>query len=219
MIKQTGKKATTVRPMMEFGQEDIVKDREYFYREKYRILFVGRIEKDKGVYELVEAVRLLHEKNIFNFEIHMVGDGVDANSLKETIKRKSLTDYFLFHGTVINRETLADHYRCSDIFVLPTHHEGFPRVLYEAMIFGVPILTTFVGGISAIMRDHYNCYRLEPNNAEWLSYQIMAFISDYQKRSFVAKNATHTITEYLSSKKDKPSVQLLKSITNECKII
>ncbi len=80
------------------------------------------------------------------------------------------------------------------------------------MIFGVPIMTTFVGGISAIMRDGVNCYRLEPKNADVLSSKIMAFLSDYEKKSVIARNATQTIVEYLSDKKDKPALQLMKAI-------
>ena len=210
IVKQTGAKAETIRPLMEFGEEDIIRNREYSNKGKYRILFVGRIESNKGVYELVEAVRLLKAKEIKNFEIHMVGDGIDMHSLKEIIKRYSLSDFFVFHGTVTERTILADHYKNADIFVLPTHHEGFPRVLYEAMIFSVPIMTTFVGGISEIMSDGVNCYRLEPKDANILSSKIMAFLSDYEKKSAIARNATQTIVEYLSDKKDQPAVQLLK---------
>ena len=212
MVNQAEAKAITFRPMMEFGEEDIIRNREYKRKGKYRILFVGRIESDKGVYELAEAVRLLKEKGIRNFEIHMVGDGVDAQTLKETIKRHSLSDFFVFQGTITERSALAGHYRNADIFVLPTHHEGFPRVLYEAMIFGVPILTTFVGGISTIMRDGINSYRLTPKDAVGLSSQIMTLLSDYENRSVIAINATQTIVEYLSDKKDKPAIQLMNAI-------
>jgi len=214
MINQTGARAVTIRPLMEFGEEDIIRNREYSSKGKYRILFVGRIERNKGVFELAEAVRLLKEKRIKNFEVHMVGDGVDAQSLKDAIKRHSLSDFFVFQGTVTERTALAEHYKNADIFVLPTHHEGFPRVLYEAMIFGVPIMTTFVGGISTIMRDGINCCRLEPKDAIGLSSQIMAFLGTYENRAVVARNATKTIIAYLSDKKDKPAVQLLKAIND-----
>ena len=107
---------------------------------------------------------------------------------------------------------LAGHYASADLFILPTHHEGFPRVLYEAMIFGVPILTTFVGGIPMIMKNGINSYRIPPKDAVGLSAQIIAFLSDYKNRAVVAKNATQTIIDYLSDKKDKPAIQLLKAI-------
>ncbi|MBN1365154.1 MAG: glycosyltransferase [Syntrophaceae bacterium] len=212
IVKQAGANAVTIRPLIEFAEEDIIRNREYSSKGKYRILFVGRIESNKGIFELVEAVRLLKEKEIINFEVHMVGDGVDMQSLKEIIEKHTLSDFFVFHGTVTERTALADHYKNADIFVLPTHREGFPRVLYEAMIFGVPIMTTFVGGISGIMKDGVNCYRLEPKDAAGLSSKLMNFLSDYEKKSVIARNATQTIVEYLSDKKDKPAIQLLKVI-------
>ena len=51
MVNQAGAKAVTFRPMMEFNENDIVLNREYYNKKKYRLLFVGRIERDKGVYE------------------------------------------------------------------------------------------------------------------------------------------------------------------------
>jgi glycosyltransferase involved in cell wall biosynthesis len=212
MVSLAGAKAMTFRPMIEFCEDDMIRDREYKNKNKYTILFVGRIEQDKGVFELVEAAHLLNQEHIRNFEIHLVGDGVDKKYLNETIKNYSLDDFFIFHGTITEKSALTEHYKNADIFVLPTYHEGFPRVLYEAMIFGVPIITTFVGGISRLMNDGTNSYRIEPKDSIGLSSSIKAFLLDYENRALIAKNATRTIIEYLSDKKDKPAVQLMKAI-------
>ena len=52
---------------------------------------------------LEEALRLLKDKNVANFEIHMVGDGVDAQSLKKLISGHSLSDFFIFHGAITDK--------------------------------------------------------------------------------------------------------------------
>ena len=58
-----------------------------------------------------------------------------------------------------------------------------------------------------IMRDGINCCRIPRKDAVGLSTQIMNLLSDSEKRSVIAKNATQTIIDYLSNKKDKPATQ------------
>lgn len=214
-IRRTGASAKTIRPMIDFSEKDIVRDREYKKKVKYRILFVGRIERDKGVFEIVKAVRLLIDLGIRNVDIHLVGDGVDAQSLMEIIEKESMSEFFVFCGMISDPAALAAQYRSADLFVLPTYYrEGFPRVLYEAMIFGVPILTAFAGGISGIMKDGENCFELKPKNAPDVAAHIKEFLDDYENKCSVARNATQTIIAYLDNNQDCHAVQLLKAIAN-----
>lgn len=210
MVNKTGNLAYTIRPMMEFREEDIVVDRHYHQKEKYRLLFVGRIEREKGVFELIDAAKILVEQNIRNIEVHLVGDGVDALSFGNAVRTARLDEYFTCHGTVTDRSLLARHYKDADLFVLPTHHEGFPRVLYEAMVFGVPIVTSFVGGIPFLMKDEVNSYRILPKDPEKLAETIKSIILNYDKKALVARNATLTIEAVLYERKEKHAQQLTR---------
>ena len=60
---------------------------------------------------------------------------------------------------------LMRFYRKAHIFIFPSYHEGFPRVLYEAMINSLPIVTTMVGGISGRMVDGENCIGIPAKSA------------------------------------------------------
>jgi len=197
LINQLGCKAESISPMIEYSTKDIVENRRYDTKEVYNLLFLGRIEYAKGIFDLVDAVSLLIKKGIKNFQLDVVGDGPDAVTVKEKVKEMDLCDYIKFHGSVYETDSIRNFFCNADIFILPTHHEGFPRVLYEAMIFGTPIITTFVGSISFLMKDNYDCYRIEPKDPSGLCDVIVSVITDYKTKSKIGLNGTTTIRNYL----------------------
>jgi len=210
MIRKAGGVAETIRPMMEDGEKDIVVGRTYERRDRYRLLYVGRIEAPKGSYDLVQAVKILKDRGETGFRLDMVGDGADAAKINQIIADERLSGWIRLHGTVSDREVLRRMYREADLFILPTHHEGFPRVLYEAMIAGTPILTTFVGTIPHLMKNGWNCRRLLPKNPEDLAEKIAGFFRDYEHAAAVAVHGTKTIRDYLSDKPDSHAAQLVR---------
>jgi glycosyltransferase involved in cell wall biosynthesis len=214
-IKQLGANAYTIRPMMVFDEDDIVRNRKYINKEQYELLFVGRIERAKGVFEIVEAVRDLVQQGTTNFIVNFVGDGVDASNIKNLIENYQLQRYFSFAGIVMDKDKLAFYYHQADLFIFPSHHEGFPRVLYEAMIFGVPVISTYVGSISYLLVDGYNSFKVEPNDYNSLAVLINQFCRHYNTTAQIAVNGTKTIVDYLADKKDNHAVQLLKLINNQ----
>jgi glycosyltransferase involved in cell wall biosynthesis len=212
LIRSTGASASTIRPMMDFSEQDILFNREYKNKATYDLLYVGRIERAKGVFELWDAIHYLVGHGTHNCKIHMVGDGADAKVLKDMTVESKLQDYITFHGTITEKKALSSFYENADLFIFPSHREGFPRVLYEAMIFGTPIITSFVGCIPYIMKDGYNCLETPTKDATGLATQIRRFVNDYELHSMVARNATKTIIEFLSEKKVKHSIQLINAI-------
>lgn len=201
IISNLGGKAETIRPMMAYNEKDIVRDRTYPSKRCYSLLFVGRIERAKGVFEIVNALSYLVNNSTINFKMNFIGDGPDTGKIKAFCQQKNLCEFVTFHGTITDKKELETFYKSSDLFVFPSHHEGFPRVLYEAMIFGVPILTTFVGSISSLMVDKKNCYQIKKENSENVEALIKMFLENYEKVACVAEKGTETINEYLSDKK------------------
>lgn len=212
-INQFGCKAESIRPMIEYSIKDIVENRRYDTKEVYNLLFLGRIEYAKGIFDLVDAVSLLIKKGTKNFQLDVVGNGPDAVTVKEKVKEMDLCDYIKFHGSVYETDIINNFYRNADIFILPTHHEGFPRVLYEAMIFGTPIITAFVGSISFLMKENHNCYKIEPKDPLGLCDVIVSVITDYKTKSKIGLNGTTTIRDYLNKYNDSHSSQLNKILS------
>lgn len=185
-----------VAPMIEIGERDLVAPRAPRAAGPWRILFVGRVEEAKGVAELREAVALLQARGL-PIELDLVG------WLPSDSKGTRWPPNVRFHGVVSDRGALRDLYAAADLFVLPSHSEGFPRVLYEAMAFGVPALTTFVGGVPSLMEDGVNCLRVPVRDADALARTLERAIGDPELRLRIARGASDTMRRVVAS--DRPS--------------
>lgn len=215
-IVKLGGKAFTVRPMMQANELDINRGRSFENRDSFRLLYVGRIVEDKGLFDLIDALEILHSIQSRNFSMSFVGDGIDLPRMQATVEKSPLHGKVFFHGNVTDKERMAEFFRDSDLFVLPTHHEGFPRVIYEAMIFSTPIVTTFVGTIPYLMKDRFNCFKIESKDPYSIATVLGEIFGDYSICADISKNATQTIEKYLEDKPFPHHKQLLTQIsTNE----
>lgn len=132
-----------------------------FYRERrdtaphpFSILFVGRLEHQKGLDILIEAAMNL--KKIMNdFSLNIVGDGSLKDTLVQQISSRSLGDCVHILGNLPTTE-LIRQYASSDAFVLPSRWEGMPLTLLEAWAAGLPAIVTNVGGLTEVCRNEEN---------------------------------------------------------------
>ncbi|MDB4812991.1 glycosyltransferase family 4 protein [Akkermansiaceae bacterium] len=122
--------------------------------DQFVILFTGRLVKSKGVQKILEAVAGSDHRE--EFKIIVAGDGAYKNELIRLTDVLRITDLVEFAGYVRDDE-LANLYRNSDLYVLATsHNEGMPTTILEALAFGLPIISTNVGGITDIISDGRN---------------------------------------------------------------
>lgn len=115
---------------------------------KQNILFLGRLCKEKGIGELLEAVKDLKQK-FPELELYLGGVWVD-----EELKRKAEEcEEFVHYLGWIDAKEKDEYLRKCNIFVLPTYFEGLPMSLLEGMAYGCACVATEVGGIPQIMTD------------------------------------------------------------------
>lgn len=150
--------------------------------EAFTILFVGQMLRDKGIFELLAAFERVATEVGGNAELLMVGEGKDKPLLMQQIEKKGLADRVQCMGSMTDPRALAEVYRRSDIFCLPTYGEGFPRVLYEAMRFSLPILTTPVGQITTVIQDGKNGLLCTPRSVESLTEKLLTLVGDASLR-------------------------------------
>lgn len=157
-------------------------------RENTRIkfLFVGRLEKQKGVIYLIKAADLLKNKN--HFEIIIVGEGSEADYLMKTTWELGLTDFVKFEGKV-SEQRLIEYYLGCDAFVLPSLWEGMPLTLLEAAAAEMPIIVSDVGGISSLFTDEDNALIIEPADGEALASAMIKLMKDKELREKLGSNA------------------------------
>lgn len=196
MVNSASKKHNgfTIRPMISYTCNDVVTNRHYVSKDFYEILFLCRLQKEKGLEELFEAVNSLRIGGIKKFHLTVVGGGPYLETAKIRIAELGIGEYVSLVGAINDEEKKKEFFLQSDIYILPTYYnEGFPRTLYEAMIFGTPILTTFVSGIPSLMVDNFNCKRLEERSVQSIEDGLRFAMSSYNEMGAFAKNATKTI--------------------------
>jgi glycosyltransferase involved in cell wall biosynthesis len=90
---------------------------------------------------------------------------------------------------------MIENYRNADIFVLPSHTEGFPKVILEAMANGCPVVSTRVGGIPYTLRSEYDSILISPHDPVALAVAVERLVKDQDLYNRIGLNAYHTIQE------------------------
>lgn len=142
-----------------------------------RLLYVGQVAIHKGMGYAFEAMRLLADRGVA-FEFHVVGDGPLIESGREFARQHGLEKRFVFHGFVPHGSELMAHYARADIFVFPSLSEGSPKVMFEAMAQGVPVVATRVGGIPDYACDGIHGRLVEARSPERLTEAVMELTTD-----------------------------------------
>lgn len=162
-----------------------------------KILFVGQLIKHKGVFELIHAFKNIIETNRTNLKLDIVGNGAEKRNLELLIQKYNLQEHISIFGINSDIEKLANLYAKGDIFCLPTYTEGFPRVIYEAMHFSLPIITTKVGQIPSLIVDGQNGVFCIPGSIDSLTVKLLELIDSKSNRLLLGYNANNTLKPFL----------------------
>ena len=142
--------------------------------------YIGRIVKEKGVYELVEAFNAV-SKQYPKVKLHLYGDGDDRKNLE-----KNSNINIIFHGFSKNavKETSAYRY-----FVLPSYSEGLSLSLIEACMMQKTIIATNVGGNSEVVLNGKSGLLIPSENIDALKKAMVTVLVDNKKATLFAENA------------------------------
>lgn len=168
--------------------------------DKWKLLVVGRLVRQKGLEYLVEAVDELVNKHGFNLKCYIVGTGCEENKLKNLTIQKNLHERFKFLGHIPWGEELFDIYRGNDLFILPSLTEGFPKTIFEAMAFGLPVIATDVGGISGIIKHKFNGMLIAPKSSDALVDTIQEICCHENMYETIKENGYNTVKEFTIEK-------------------
>jgi len=158
---------------------------------------VGKLNKGKGVYELLRAVALIAPEHE-TLKLVFVGDGPEKAGLETEAERLGMRHRVIFAGVQKNVERL---YAAMDIFVLAsTCSEAFGMVLIEAMAMGKPVIGTMVGGIPELISDGKNGTLVPPGNVKALAGAIQEYLSNSDLSSRVAAAGRQTVESEFSDR-------------------
>lgn len=158
-------------------------------------LFMGRLGQRKGTYDLLKSVKILKEKGI-EAQFLLAGDG-EIEEVKKELARLNIEDCVSLLGWINNdqkKELLVQ----SDILVLPSYNEGLPMAILEGMSYGLPIVSTPVGGIPEAVKHGENGFLVEPGAVEDLALSLEKLIGDAKLRTTMGKENQKMIRNHFS---------------------
>jgi len=154
--------------------------RTFNRQRRFRMVFLGLIGKRKGVFDLLQVVKDLKAKG-YDFELIIGGNG-RVNELLKKVTDLGLKEIVHYRGWISasERDELLNNV---DVYVLPSYGEGLPMSLLEAMSYGVPVVSSYVGGIPELITDGKNGLLIEPGDIDALSGNLEMLMTDEARRS------------------------------------
>jgi len=162
-------------------------------KETISILFLAWLIAEKGIFDLIEAARVIvaqYPQVCF----WICGEGEHSKEARAKVKEYGIAHAFDFKGWVKGEQKM-DTLRDADIYVLPSHFEGFPNSLMEAMASELPVISTTVGAIPELVHTPSNGLLYEAGNVKELTEHLQTFITQEEYRRQAAQNARQTIRE------------------------
>jgi glycosyltransferase involved in cell wall biosynthesis len=167
-------------------------------RKQVSILFLSRLDKKKGVFETIRAIKILRESGL-NIQLTIAGDGVLKREAEKLVAHMHLSGDIIFLGYVRGQKKI-DVLETHDIYCLPSNGEGLPNSVLEAMAFGMPVITTPVGGLKDVFQDGNMGFFLKSITPEHIAQQLEKLIVNSDLRSKISSyNFQYAQQHFLAS--------------------
>ncbi len=163
---------------------------------RLHIINVGRLVKEKNQETLLRAFALV-QKMIPEAHLHMVGDGYLREYLQNLAAELSLQQNITFHGASNNVRKLL---QASRVFVLSSIDEGTPNAILEAMACGLPIVSTAVDGIAAMLTHEEHGYLVDVYEIESMAHYILKLLQTPELAEKLGEQARKHVLENYSLK-------------------
>jgi glycosyltransferase involved in cell wall biosynthesis len=145
---------------------------------KVGVLYVGRLIEQKNIPFLARVIKEINNHNSDKVSFIIVGDGPSKHVLDGL-------DIEIF--SKLSREEIVAKYKEADMLILTSYFEGFARVVMEAGLAGIPVVTTHVSGIQGIVENNESGYVLEQGDEKGFIESVQELISDKNKRNEMGK--------------------------------
>jgi len=159
--------------------------------EKKRILYIGHFVYEKGTFELIEATRILASRLASTFTVCLIGEAAtpgDMNKINESISVSQLGEWISIFPPKFSEEKL-DAFAIADALVLPSHHEGMPIAIIEAMASGLPVIATPVGGIPELVISGETGFLVPVSDPRSLADAMQSLVCDPRLRLQMGRSA------------------------------
>jgi glycosyltransferase involved in cell wall biosynthesis len=180
-------------------------------KKNFTILFLARLEVEKGIYEAIETFQILNQKYPF-IKMIMGGEGSEYKRLVEFVTKYNISNIEL--PGYLKGESKIRAFNESDIYFFPSYHnEGMPNSVLEAMAFGLPIITRGTGGLNDFFENEKMGFLTQSKDPTTFSTLIEHFITDPKYKETVgAFNSDYAKKRFLSSVVSKRILNIFESV-------
>ena len=151
-----------------------------FHARPFQVFFAGRIEANKGVYDLVQIAQIVNRQQPLGFHFHICGDGSELESLNQRIAGLGLSKVITCHG-FCERSKLSSLLQESHVAIVPTttqFEEGFNMVCAESVLAGRPVVTSAVCPALEYLRDA--AVEVPPDDVPAYCQALLTLANDYE---------------------------------------
>jgi glycosyltransferase involved in cell wall biosynthesis len=176
------------------------------------ILCVGRLSHEKGHADLLLAfARMRAIRNVNRLRLIVVGDGPERCRLEKIRQARGLGDAVVFAG---HQDNVTAFYGIADVLALPSHSEGSPNVLLEAMEANVPVVATNVGGVPELTHNGTSALLVKPGDHAALADAIFKVLESEALRNQLTSSAREVVAEHSPDNYYRSLVCVFKSVLN-----
>ena len=177
-------------------------------RNKFEIVTVGRLEKQKNLIGLIKAISIVSIKNS-KIKLTIVGKGSLKEKLTKYVKLNRLNKFIKF-----KKFSKPDiYYKTKGILILNSFFEGLPNVLLEGMQYKIPIISTKCqSGPNEILKKGKYGYLTEIDNENDVAKKILEVILNYPKANNKAKNAYKSLDRFMADSQCKKYDKIIKNL-------
>jgi len=172
----------------------------------FKLLFIGRPVKEKGLYELLEALNSLKR---FKWVLTIIGELPDSSSLRKKLKKIGNSRLALL-GPIPN-EKISKIMNSNDIVVVPSYYENFGQVALEAMACGRAVVASRIGGLKELILDNINGLHCLPKDSIDLSEKLRYLFEHPAVITELGNEALKSALNYSHEKIFKQTIELFTS--------
>lgn len=188
-------------PVIEYATDEIKNS------DDVNILFLGELGKRKGIYDLLDVLADMRDRNV---KLMFGGNG-EVDKVISRIAELGVEEKTEYLGWVSGAKKI-DVFNIADVFVLPSYNEGLPISILEAMSYGLPILSTTVGGIPEIVENGVNGFLVEPGDKKSLRDFLENLVLNKAKRLEMGEKSQLVVADHLPNSVESQLKKLYNSL-------
>ena len=162
-------------------------------RERNRVLFVGRLNTQKGLGDVLEALATCRQP----VELDVIGDGPDRRVLSERAATLGITERVRWHGQLSQRDVVP-LYRAAAAVLVPSRDEGLGLVAVEALLCEAPVIAYRSGGLPDVIREGETGWLVAPGDRRALADAVDRVLADPTEAALRARSGRARVLERFS---------------------